>query len=227
MRLLVVEDDAPIAVSLQRALRRSGNAVDVSCNGRAALRAIAEADYDCVILDLGLPDIDGTEVLRQVRRQNQHTPILILTAREEASDRVSGLDLGADDYVPKPFNLGELEARIRAVTRRSIARRGNDICVGRLRLSLDERQAFVAGNPTPLLPREFAVLECLLLRHGRVVSKRQLQEQITGWDSDLSETAVEVYVHRVRRKIEHSGCTIRTLRGFGYLLQLDEFEASE
>lgn len=224
MRLLLVEDDAPIAASLQRALRRSGNAVDVSANGRSALDAIGEADYDCVILDLGLPDIDGTEVLRQVRRQNQHTPVVILSAREDAPDRILGLDLGADDYVPKPFDLGELEARIRAVTRRSIARRGDDVSVGDLRLSLKERKVYVAGTATPLLPREFAVLECLLLRHGRVVSKRDLLEQITGWDAELSETAVELYVHRVRRKIEHSSCVIRTLRGFGYLLQLDGIE---
>ena len=137
-------------------------------------------DYDCIILDLGLPDIDGTEVLRLVRRQNQHTPVVILSAREEAPDRVLGLDLGADDYVPKPFDLGELEARIRAVTRRSIARRGADILVGELRLSLSERQAYVAGKPTPLVPREFAVLECLLLRQGQVVSKRQLQRTDHG-----------------------------------------------
>lgn len=227
MRLLIVEDDMPIAMSLQRALRHSGNAVDISCDGRSALHAISEADYDCVLLDLGLPDIDGTEVLRQVRRHDQHTPVVILTAREEASNRVLGLDLGADDYVPKPFDLNELEARIRAVTRRSGARRGNDICIGQLRLSLSERKAFVAGKSTPLHPREFAVLECLLLRQGRVVSKRQLLEQITGWDAELSETAVELYVHRVRRKIEHSGCSIRTLRGFGYLLQLDAAEASD
>ncbi len=225
MRLLIVEDDAPIAASLQRTLARSGNAVDVSINGRTALHAIGEADYDCVILDLGLPDIDGTEVLRQVRRHNQKTPIVILSAREDAADRVLGLDLGADDYVAKPFNLSELEARIRAVTRRAIARRGNDISVGELRLSLGRRMAFVSERAINFLPREFAVLECLLLRQGRVVSKRHLLEQITGWDTDLSEAAVELYVHRVRRKIEGSGCAIRTLRGFGYLLQLDGIDS--
>lgn len=221
MRLLVVEDDPPIAASLQRSLRRSGNAVDLSGDGRSALQAIGEAEYDCVILDLGLPDIDGMEILRQVRRQNQHTPVVILSARENTPDRILGLDLGADDYVPKPFNLEELEARIRAVTRRAIARRGSDISIGDLRLSLSERVAYVGGRTATLLPREFAVLECLLLRHGRVVSKRQLLEQITGWDADLSESAVEIYVHRVRRKIEGSGCIIRTLRGFGYLFQID------
>lgn len=221
MRFLVVEDDAPIAAGLQRALRRGGNAVDLSVDGRSALQAISQADYDCVILDLGLPDIDGTQVLRQMRRQNQQTPVVILSAREDKADRVLGLDLGADDYIAKPFDLEELEARIRAVTRRAIARRGDDITIGDLRLSLSERQVFIGQKPADLLPREFAVLECLLLRHGRVVSKRQLLEQISGWDAELSENAVELYVHRVRRKIEHSGCTIRTLRGFGYLLQVD------
>lgn len=221
MRLLVIEDDAPIAAGLQRSLRRGGNAVDVSRDGRSALLALNEADYDCVILDLGLPDIDGTQILRQMRRQNQQTPVVILSARDETADRVLGLDLGADDYIAKPFALDELEARIRAVTRRATARRGDDITIGKLRLSLSQRQVFIGSRAAELVPREFAVLECLLLRQGRVVSKRQLLEQIGGWDAELSENAVELYVHRVRRKIEHSGCTIRTLRGFGYLLDVD------
>ncbi len=225
MRLLIVEDDEPIAASLHRAFSRRGNIVEVSGTGRSALAAILEADYDCVILDLGLPDLDGTDVLRQVRRHNQQTPVVILSAREETSDRILGLDLGADDYIPKPFELAELEARIRAVTRRAVARRGDDIQVGRLRLSLSEKQVLVGGRATALLPREFAVLECLLLRHGRVVSKRQLLEQISGWETELSETAVELYVHRVRRKIEGSGCVIRTLRGFGYLLHVENDHA--
>jgi DNA-binding response OmpR family regulator len=221
MRLLVVEDDPPIAAGLQRALRRAGNAVDLSVDGRSALQAVRQADYDCVILDLGLPDIDGTQVLRELRHENQQTPVVILSAREDTADRVLGLDLGADDYISKPFDLDELEARIRAVTRRAIARRGSDISVGDLRLSLSQRQVFVNDKGVELLPREFAVLECLLMRHGRVVSKRQLLEQLSGWEGDLSENAVELYVHRVRRKIEQSTCTIRTLRGFGYLLKVD------
>lgn len=219
--MLVVEDDPPIAAGLQRSLRRGGNAVDVSVDGRSALLAIGEADYDCVILDLGLPDIDGTQVLRELRRKNRQTPVVILTARDDTADRVLGLDLGADDYIAKPFALNELEARIRAVTRRAIARRGDDVTIGELRLSLSERRVFIGDKAVDLLPREFAVLECLLLRHGRVVAKRQLLAQIGGWDAELSENAVELYVHRVRRKIENSGCTIRTLRGFGYLLQVD------
>lgn len=224
MKLLVVEDDPPIAAGLQRALGRGGNAVDVSRDGRSALGALGTIDYDCIVLDLGLPDMDGTQVLRQLRLQKRHTPVVILSARDETQDRILGLDLGADDYVAKPFDLAELEARIRAVTRRAIARRGDDVSVGALRLSQSERRVFIHQLPVELSPREFAVLECLLLRHGRVVSKRQLLEQISSWDAEPSESAVELYVHRVRRKIEHSGCTIRTLRGFGYLLQVDGVE---
>lgn len=227
MKLLVIEDDAPIATGLQHALGRAGNTVDISADGRSALAAIGVADYDCIILDLGLPDIDGTQVLRQLRQENRQTPVVILSARDDTSDRILGLDLGADDYIVKPFELNELEARIRAVARRAIAKRGDDLVIGDLRLSLAERRVTVRDEAVELYPREFAILECLLLRHGRVVSKRQLLEQISSADSEPSENAVELYVHRIRRKIEHSGCTIRTLRGFGYLLVLDgESDAS-
>ena len=221
MHLLVVEDDAPIAESLKRALQRSGNVVDVSHDGGSALTAVGSSAYDCVVLDLGLPDMDGTQVLRQLRSSDRQMPVVILSARDETADRVLGLDLGADDYIAKPFELDELEARIRAVIRRAIARRGDDVVIGDLRLSLAERRIYIRGDAVDLSPREFSVLECLLLRHGCVVSKRQLLELIGGGDTDLSENAAELYVHRVRRKIERSGCVIRTLRGFGYLLQLD------
>ena len=222
MRLLVVEDDRPIALSLQRALQRDGNIVDLSHDGQSALGVLVDGSYDCIVLDLGLPDIDGTEVLRRLRKQRQHTPVVILSARDDPPDRVLGLDLGADDYVVKPFDLDELEARIRAVTRRGLARRGGDVEIGRLRLSMVERRVFIDADPVELSPREFAILECLMLRHGRVVSKRQLLESVDGWDSGMSENAVELYVHRVRKKIERSGSSIQTLRGFGYLMQVDE-----
>ncbi|MET0984078.1 MAG: response regulator transcription factor [Steroidobacteraceae bacterium] len=221
MRMLVVEDDAAIAESLRRALQRTGTMVDVSRDGKTALAQIGGWSYDCIILDLGLPDMDGMEVLRRIRRDHDHTPVLIVTARDETADKVSGLDLGADDYVPKPFELSELEARIRAVTRRAIARRGDDVTAGRLRLSMVESRVFLDEAPLDLSPREFAVLECLLLRLGRVVSKRQLLDLFSDWDAEPSENAAELYVHRVRKKIDGSGCNIRTLRGFGYLLQVD------
>lgn len=222
MRLLVVEDDAEIAVGLRNALVRSGNRVDVTRDGLSALNAIREADYDCVLLDLGLPDFDGIELLRKIRAEGRATPVVVVTARDQAPERVRGLDVGADDYVLKPFDLDELEARLRAVARRAIASRGGDIVVRNLTLSLGRKAFFVGDEPIDLLPREYAVLECLVLRHGRVVAKRQLLEHIAGWNGSLSETAVELYVHRVRRKIERSGCSIRTLRGIGYLLEADE-----
>ncbi|CAN5319808.1 response regulator transcription factor [soil metagenome] len=221
MRLLVVEDDLPIATGLQRALQREGYLVDLSSDGRSALNVIGESNYDCVILDLGLPDIDGTDVLRQLRRQKTHVPVVILSARDETADRVLGLDLGADDYIVKPFELDELGARIRAVMRRAVAKRGDAVEIGDLRLSSVDRRVFMGDEPLELSPREFAVLECLLMRHGRVVSKRQLLDSVDGWDSELSGNAVELYVHRVRKKIERSSCSIQTLRGFGYLLEVD------
>ncbi|CAN5203888.1 response regulator transcription factor [soil metagenome] len=221
MRLLVVEDDLPIATGLQRALQREGYLVDLSSDGKSALSVIGDSNYDCVILDLGLPDIDGTDVLRQLRRQKTHVPVVILSARDETADRVLGLDLGADDYIVKPFELDELGARIRAVMRRAIAKRGDAVEIGDLRLSTVDRRVFMGDDPLELSPREFAVLECLLMRHGRVVSKRQLLDSVAGWDSELSGNAVELYVHRVRKKIERSNCSIQTLRGFGYLLEVD------
>ncbi len=222
MRLLVVEDDVAIASSLQRALGRSGHKVDLSGDGHSALLALTTSRYDCIILDLGLPDIDGTEMLRQLRRRKDQTPVVILTARDDTADRVQGLDLGADDYVVKPFELDELEARIRSVTRRSIAGHGADLSLGGLRLAMGDRRFHLQEKPLDLTVREFAVLECLFLRHGRVISKRQLMDAVGGFEMELSENAIELYVHRVRRKIEQSGCRIQTLRGFGYLLQVDE-----
>lgn len=218
----MVEDDRAIAQGLQRALERSGHGVDLSASGETAIAAAESLQYDCILLDLGLPDLDGAEVLRHMRRRRVQTPVLIVTARDETAERVRGLDLGADDYIAKPFELDELEARIRAVTRRAIARRGDDVRLGRLRLSMAESRVLVDDRPVDLTPREYVVLECLLLRHGRVVGKRQLLDVLGSGESELSENAVEIYVHRVRRKIEGSGCSIRTLRGFGYLLQHDE-----
>jgi two-component system, OmpR family, response regulator len=226
MRLLIVEDDDVIATVLKRGLQWGGAVVDVSPDGNSALGAASVGAYDCVVLDLGLPDIDGTVVLRELRRQALSVPVIVLSARDETTDRVACLDLGADDYLAKPFELSELEARIRAVTRRAIALSGQDVTIGQLRLSLSGRSVHIGDDLLEVSPREFAVLECLLLRHDRVVSKRQLVELICTRDEDLTENAIELYVHRVRHKIAMSGCTIRTLRGFGYLLQETVTEAS-
>lgn len=219
MRLLVVEDDAQIADGLVRALRRNGHVVDSVDRGKSADSVLATQDFDLVILDLGLPDIDGTEVLRRLRGRKQQTPVLVLTARDEVPDRVRGLDLGADDYVIKPFEMPELEARIRAIARRAIAGAGGDLVAGKLRLKAAQKAILIGEAPVEFSPREYALLEILLLRRGRVVSKAQIQEHLCEWDGELTESAIELYVHRVRRKLEYAEVNIRTVRGFGYLLE--------
>ena len=219
MRLLLIEDDVQIAESLGRALRRAGDVVDIYGTARDAEQALRAVDYALVILDLGLPDRDGAALLRAMRAQDNHTPVLVLTARDELDDRVRMLDLGADDYMVKPFELVELQARIRAVARRAIARSGGDIGVGGLRFNLAERRAYAGLVALELSPRELGVLEVLLLRRGRVVSKAQIQEHLCDWDHALTDGAIELYVHRLRKKLEGTEVDLRTVRGFGYLLQ--------
>lgn len=219
MRMLVVEDDPQIADGLSRALQRHGHIVDVLDRGLSADVALASQDFDVVILDLGLPDMDGIDVLRRLRSRQKRTPVLILTARDDLQDRVRGLDLGADDYMVKPFEMDELEARIRAIARRAHAGSGGDLVAGKLKMKLAQRRILIEDMPIDFSPREFAVLEILLLRRGRVVSKAQMQEQLCAWDSALTDGAIELYVHRVRKKLEFSDVSIRTVRGFGYMLE--------
>jgi two-component system, OmpR family, response regulator len=219
MRLLVVEDDSQIADALLRGLGKSGHQVDCLGNGLDALSALGSADYDLVILDLGLPGADGFSVLRSLRHQERHTPVLIISARDELKDRVDGLDLGADDYLVKPFEFSELEARIRAVARRALAGTGGDIIVGSLRYRVTEHCIYVNDEVVELSPREFGVLEILLLRRGRVVSKASIQDHLCTWGEELTDSAIELYIHRVRKKIDMAGLMIRTVRGFGYMLQ--------
>jgi two-component system OmpR family response regulator len=219
VRLLLVEDDVQIAESLARALRRGGDVVDVHGTAREAEEALRAVDYALVILDLGLPDRDGSTLLSLLRARENHTPVLVLTARDELDDRVRLLNLGADDYMVKPFELVELQARIRAVTRRALARSGGSIGVGALRLNLSERRAYAGESPLDLSPRELGVLELLLLRRGRVVSKAQIQEHLCEWDQELTDGAIELYIHRLRKKLAGTEVELRTMRGFGYLLQ--------
>jgi two-component system OmpR family response regulator len=218
MRILIVEDDAVIADGLIRSLRQADYAVDSASDGGQADHMLATQNYDLVILDLGLPKLDGFEVLRRLRRRGSQAPVLILTARDALQDRVKGLDLGADDYLAKPFDLPELEARVRALIRRGQSGSSSMLTHGELALDIAGRRATLKGEPLDLSARELGVLEVLMLRSGRVVSKEQLAEQLYSWGEEAGANAIEVYVHRLRRKLEPAGVAIRTIRGLGYLL---------
>jgi two-component system, OmpR family, response regulator len=219
MRVLIAEDDPVLADGLTRSLRGSDYAVDCVTDGGEADHVLTAQNYDLVILDIGLPRLDGYEVLRRLRRRGSKTPVLILTARDALDDRVKGLDLGGDDYITKPFDLPELEARVRALIRRGQSGGGSVLSHGALTLDTVGRRATLAGEPLDLSARELGVLEVLMLRSGRVVNKDQLAEQLYGWDEEVGPNAIEVYVHRLRRKLEPAGVTIRTIRGLGYLLE--------
>lgn len=219
MRILIVEDDPTLADGLTRSLRHSDYAVDCVHDGEQADHVLAAQNYDLVILDLGLPKLDGFEVIRHVRRRGATVPILVLTARDALADRVKGLDLGADDYLTKPFELPEVEARVRALIRRGQSGGSSMLTHGPLALDTSGRRATLDNVPLELSAREFGVLEVLMLRSGRVVSKEQLAEQLYGWEEEVGSNAIEVYVHRLRRKLEPAGIAIRTIRGLGYVLE--------
>ena len=218
MRILIVEDDPLLADGLTRSLRHSDFAVDCVLDGEQADHVLTAQNYDLVILDLGLPKLDGFEVLRRLRRRGSAAPVLVLTARDALADRVKGLDLGADDYLTKPFDLPELEARVRALIRRGQSGGSSLLTHGLLALDTSGRRATLDGTPLELSARELGVLEVLMLRSGRVVNKEQLAEQLYGWDDEVGSNAIEVYVHRLRKKVEPAGVAIRTIRGLGYLL---------
>jgi two-component system OmpR family response regulator len=221
MRILIVEDDSVLADGLTRTLRHADYAVDNATNGGDADHVLAAQSYDLVILDLGLPGLDGFEVLRRMRRRGSSVPVLVLTARDALQDRVKGLDLGADDYMIKPFDLPELEARVRALIRRGQSGGGSVLTHGALVLDTAGRRATLGSDPLDLSARELGVLEVLMMRSGRVVNKEQLAEQLYGWDEEVGPNAIEVYVHRLRKKLEPAGVSIRTIRGLGYLLEKD------
>ena len=221
MRILIVEDDPALADGLARSLTQSGYAVDCATQGAMANTMLQDAVYDLAILDLGLPRMDGTEVLRRLRQRGGKTPVLVLTARDAVEDRVIGLDLGADDYMTKPFDLSELEARVRALIRRGQLGANTSLTCASLLLDTAAHRAFIAEVPIDLSAREIGVLEVLLLRQRKVVSKEQIMEALCKWDEDLGGNAIEVYIHRLRKKLETSGVRIRTIRGLGYLLEED------
>ncbi|HEX5803807.1 MAG TPA: response regulator [Azospira sp.] len=225
MRLLLVEDHAELSDWLSRSLQQAGYAVDVLARGDHADHALLTQPYDLVILDLTLPGLDGLEVLRRMRGRSQSAqiPVLVLTARGQTEDKVRGLNLGADDYLPKPFELNELEARLKALLRRS----GNHnprVQVGRLEFDTVTRMATIDGKLLALTPRELAVLEVLISRQGRPVARETLFEKVFSFDQEVRVEAIELYVHRVRKKLEGSGAAITTLRGLGYLLDVAPLE---
>jgi two-component system OmpR family response regulator len=220
MRILIAEDDQVLADGLLRSLRNSGAVVDHVATGTEADAALmANNEFDLLILDLGLPKMHGLEVLKRLRARGSAIPVLILTAAEGVDERVQGLDLGADDYMAKPFALSELEARVRALTRRSAGMSTTLIQHGPLEYDQAGRVATLEGRMLELSARELGLLEVLLQRSGRLVSKDQLVERLCEWGEEVSTNAIEVYIHRLRKKIEKGPVRIATVRGLGYCLE--------
>jgi len=219
MRILIAEDDAVLADGLSRSLRAGGYAVDVVASGDTADSALAAQTFDLLILDVGLPRLSGLEVLRRLRSRNSTLPVLILTAADSIEQRVKGLDLGADDYMAKPFALSELEARVRALTRRATGSAQTVLKHGPLTLDQVGHVAYLCERMLDLSARELSLLEILLQRPGRLVSKEQLVDHMCSWGEEVSTNAIEVYVHRLRKKIETDTVRIITVRGLGYYLQ--------
>jgi two-component system OmpR family response regulator len=193
--------------------------VDGARTGEEADRALATSHYDLVLLDVGLPQIDGFEVLRRLRARRSTVPVLMLTVNDALEDLVTGLDLGADDYLTKPFRLSELEARVRALIRRAHSSASSDLTHGRLRLDMAGRRLYLDDQPMELSLRELAVIELLLLREGKVVTKQQIVDHLYGWEDVSTSNAVEVFIHRLRKKLDDSGVVITTVRGMGYLIE--------
>ncbi|MBC7215055.1 MAG: response regulator transcription factor [Burkholderiaceae bacterium] len=220
MRILIAEDDQVLADGLLRTLRNSGAAVDHVASGSEADAALmTHTEFDLLILDLGLPRMHGLEVLKKLRGRGSALPVLILTAADSVEDRVQGLDFGADDYMAKPFSLQELEARVRALTRRKAGATSSVIRHGPLVYDQAGRVATIDGKMVELSARELGLLEVLLQRAGRLVSKDQLVERLCEWGEEVSLNAIEVYVHRLRKKIERGPIRIATVRGLGYCLE--------
>ena len=222
MRILIAEDDPSLAEGLTQSLRNAGYAVNSVNSGEEANAALEANEFDLLILDIGLPRTSGLEVLRRLRSRKSTLPVLILTALDSVSDRVAGLDAGADDYLAKPFDLGELKARVRALMRRGMAGSTTLIEHGSLSYDLIGRIARLNGERIELSGREASLLETFLQRAGRLVSKDQLVNHLCEWGEEVSANAIEVYVHRLRKKLEPAGVHIVTVRGLGYSLERSE-----
>ncbi|WP_374561846.1 response regulator [Ideonella sp.] len=221
MRILLVEDDELVAAGLREALGEAGYAMDHLPSAAAALDALAHGMHDLAIFDIGLPGMDGLSLLRKVRQAGLTLPVLMLTARDGLSDRVSGLNEGADDYLTKPFLLPELMARVKALIRRSKSVATSVISVGPLTLNLATHEASLRGQVLSLTGRERSLLEALMLDAPKVVAKRKLADSLSRWDKELTDNAVEIYVSRLRAKLADAGLALRTVRGIGYRLEAD------
>ena len=221
MRILIAEDDPAIAAGVCAALRQGGHAVDHVADGATADTALRDTPYDLLVLDLGLPALDGSDVLQRLRRRGTSLPVLVVTAREGLRERVRVLDLGADDYLVKPFALAEFEARVRALLRRYTTQGAPELLIGQLRLDLPGHRAWVGEAALDLTAREFGLLEALAVRPDRVTSRAQLVEALCSWDEELTDNGLDIAIYRLRRKLVGSGTQVRTIRGLGYLLEAD------
>lgn len=219
MRLLLVEDDLMVASGIKLGLADAGYTVDWVGSAERAEQALDKDSFDAAILDIGLPGEDGLALTRHIRERGLTLPVLILTARDALHDRVQGLDLGADDYMVKPFELPELLARLRALLRRSQAATSAVLSFGALEMDTAHRRVTLAGQPVELGPREWTVLEYMLMQTPKPVAKDKLLATLTGWDKEITPNAIEVYVSRLRAKLEPAGIAVRAIRGFGYRLE--------
>jgi DNA-binding response OmpR family regulator len=214
MQIMLVEDDHALASALQEALRQQDYAINVVATGEAALYVINTDPPDLVILDLGLPDIDGIEVLKQVRQRKHDLPILLLTARAQVEDKISGLDSGADDYLAKPFEMAELFARLRVLARRLNTSRTAEICIGEVRLDINLKTVFLGDNVLELSRKEYMLLKSLMENAGRVQTRHTLESRLYSWGEEVASNALEVHVHHLRKKLGSD--FIKTIRGVGY-----------
>ena len=216
MKILLVEDDALLGDGVWAGLRREDNAVDWVKNGETALSAIAETRYDCIILDIGLPRISGLEVLQKMRDSNNDTPVLILTAQDDISDRVKGLDAGADDYLVKPFEFSELCARLRALTRRTRGKASENIKYKNIKIDTAAHAVEYDDQAVVLSRREFALLVEMISNQGRVLSRQHLEQKLYSWGDEIESNTIEVYIHHLRKKFYSE--LIKTVRGIGYII---------
>jgi two-component system, OmpR family, response regulator len=224
MRVLLVEDDLMLAESICEGLEKGGFAVDHLAAAESAESALGLTNYDLAIVDIGLPKMNGLELVRRLRKRGIQVPVLILTARDALDDRISGLDIGADDYMVKPFQLPELLARMRALIRRSCSATSSELTLGAVSVDLARRTATVNGRLLDVTGREWEILQQLMLASPNVLAKQKMVDSLSEWDNEITGNAIEIYVSRLRQKLQGSGIEIRTIRGIGY--RLDELDAA-